>query len=104
MKRVTESQLNAVVKRLNNMTGSPIEPYSRTIDGIVFNIGHFHLDYAYGRVRLVRMHNANGAIEVVTKYGTKRKCIDEMHAFEIGFLAGLAHITRIEVSHGSRII
>jgi len=92
MKRVTDSQLNAVVNRLNNLTGSPIEPYSRTPDGIVANIGNFHLDYAYGMVRLVRMHNANGGINVVTQYGTKRKCLEEMHAFESGYVAALAHI------------
>jgi len=92
MKRVTDSQLNAVVNRLNNLTGSPIEPYSRTPDGIVANIGNFHLDYAYGMVRLVRMHNANGGINVVTQYGTKRKCLEEIHAFESGYVAALAHI------------
>ena len=92
MKRVTESQLNAVVKRLNNITGSPIEPYSRTSDGLVANIGNFHLDYAYGMVRLVRMHSAGGGINVVTQYGTKRKCLEEMHAFESGYLAALVNI------------
>jgi hypothetical protein len=92
MKRVTESQLNAVVKRLNHLTGSPIEPYSRTPDGLVANIGNFHLDFAYGMVRLVRMHNANGAVNTVTQYGTKRECLGEMYAFESGYLAALAHI------------
>jgi len=92
MKRVTDSQLHAVVNRLNNMTGSPTESYRRTPDGIVANIGNFHLDYAYGMVRLVRMHNAGGGINVVTQYGTKRKCLEEMHAFESGFLAALVHI------------
>jgi len=92
MKRVTESQLNAVVKRLNNMTGSPIEPYSRTPDGLVANIGNFHLDFAYGMVRLVRMHNANGAVNAVTQYGTKRECLGEMYAFESGYLAALVNI------------
>jgi len=92
MKRVTESQLNAVVKRLNNITGSPIEPYSRTPDGLVANIGNFHLDFAYGMVRLVRMHNANGAVNAVTQYGTKRECLGEMYAFESGYLAALVNI------------
>jgi hypothetical protein len=92
MKRVTDSQLNAVVNRLNDITGSPIEPYRRTPDGIVANIGNFHLDYAYGMVRLVRMHNGGGGIDVVTQYGTKRKCLEEMYAFESGYVAALAHI------------
>ena len=92
MKRVTESQLNAVVKRLNNMTGSPIEPYSRTPDGFVANIGNFHLDFAYGMVRLVRMHSAGGAVNAVTQYGTKRECLGEMYAFESGYLAALVNI------------
>ena len=60
--RITDSMLEARVRRLNELTGSPLSPYS-TIDGrAVANIGNFHLSYAYGGVCLHRMANESGGI------------------------------------------
>lgn len=92
MQRVTDKQLEAVVKRLNEMTGSPVEPYRRTSEGFVANPGNFHLDYAYGKVRLVRMSNSGGGIATVTSYGTKRECLSEIFAFRDGYLSALSSI------------
>jgi len=91
MKRVTDAQLEAVVKRLNEMTNSPVEPYAKTVVGRYANVGNYHLDYAYGKVRLVRMSNVSGGINTITQLGTKRECLSEIFAFRDGYLAALAN-------------
>ena len=46
--------------RLNEITGSPKEPWVKTDEGFKAQVGNFHLDRAYGGVRLVRMMNTSG--------------------------------------------
>ena len=46
--------------RLNEITGNPKEPWARTDEGFKAQVGNFHLDRAYGGVRLVRMVNTSG--------------------------------------------
>ena len=87
MQRVTEKHLDAVVERINILTGSPLAPYTKTAVVPRANVGNYHLDWAYGKVRLVRMGNAGGGIETITQYGTKRECLAEMHAFIRGYSA-----------------
>jgi uncharacterized membrane protein YqiK len=60
--RITDSMLNARVKRLNELTQSPAEPYSRIDGKNVANIGNFHLSHAYGGVCLHRMYNDGGGV------------------------------------------
>lgn len=47
--RITESNLKALVRRINEATGAAIEPYTKQADGrYKANIGNYHLDIAYG--------------------------------------------------------
>lgn len=82
MQRITDKQLQAIVDRLNRVTGSPAAPY---IDGKA-QIGNFHLSHAYGGVCLHRMHNEGGGVSspLSTGHITKRELADLLYAFLAG--------------------
>ena len=90
MNRIRQINLDYLVDRINEVTKSPMSSYT-TKDGSILkaNIGNYHLDYAYGGVRLVRMVNKQGGIEEIsgTGFGTKR----ELYAWMQAFLAGATH-------------
>ena len=85
MNRITESQLQAVVDRLNRITGSPMAPYASG----KAQIGNYHLSHAYGGVCLHRMHNEGGGVSspLSTGHITKRELYNLMHAYIAGLLA-----------------
>ena len=88
MTRITKKHLEWKVDRINEATGNNLAAYTRGEDGkIRGNIGNYHLDWAYGGVKLVQMMNENGGIRVISPhgYGTKR----ELNVFLTGMLAGL---------------
>ena len=86
MERITESNLEALVARINDATGSPSEPYTKQPDGrYLAQIGNYHLDIAYGGYALDRMVNEGGGVSVIIGRGTKRELWDKMHAFLRGF-------------------
>lgn len=82
MNRITEKHLQAVVDRLNRITGSPLEPY---VNGKA-QIGNYHLSHAYGGVCLHRMHNEGGGVSspLSTGHITKRELAGLLHAFIAG--------------------
>lgn len=84
MKRITEKELESVVLRINNITGSPVKPY---IDGKA-QIGNYHLSYAYGGVSLHRMHNEAGGVTTPLSCGhiSKRELYNLMQAYISGLL------------------
>jgi hypothetical protein len=87
MKAVTESQLKAVVARINRITGSPSEPYTKNADGkYSSNIGNYHLDGAYGGVSLHRMASDGGGASDVLQCGhvSKRELLSLMFAYIAG--------------------
>jgi hypothetical protein len=82
--RVTESQLNAVVARINRITKSPAEPYTKNADGkYSANIGNYHLDGAYGGYSLHRMVSDGGGAADVLRCGhvSKRELLSLMFAY-----------------------
>lgn len=84
--RITDSQLNALVTRLNNLTGNPTEPYT-TVDGKTqASPGNFHISHAYGGVALMQMSNVGGGCSMPLMQGhtTKRDCFDQVYAFVKG--------------------
>jgi hypothetical protein len=82
MNRITEKHLQAIVDRLNRITGSPEAPY---IDGKA-QIGNYHLSHDYGGVCLHRMHNDGGGVSspLSTGHVTKRELAGLLHAFIAG--------------------
>ena len=86
--RVTQKDLENVVDRINRITGNNIATHTRDKSGIRSNVGNYHLDYAYGGVRLVQYMNEHGGIRVIIDgFGTKRELYEKMHAFIAGIEA-----------------
>lgn len=82
--RITDKDLEAVVARINRITESPSESYSKTEDGkLKANIGNYHLSYAYGGVSLHRMNNESGGVTTPISSGhvTKRELYSLMQAY-----------------------
>lgn len=86
---ITNSDLERLVKRINEATGNALEYSTKGDDGkYITHIGNYHLDYAYGGVRLVQTMNDGGGIRVISTcgYGTKR----ELYQWLQAYLAGLS--------------
>ena len=86
MNRITQKDLEYLVKRINEATNSPETSYQTTSKGYKGNIGNYHLDYAYGGVKLVQMVNYGGGIREISRggFGTKRELYNWMQAFLSG--------------------
>lgn len=86
MKRITEKQLQNRVDYLNELTGSPMEPYSRLPDGTLkANIGNFLIDGAYDGWKLVRMNNKSGGVEVIIEgYRPRRELLQLLEVYIMG--------------------
>ncbi len=86
MQTVKLAQLEAVVKRINKMTGSPETSWRKEGEKNVANIGNYHLDFAYGMQRLSRMTSEGGGTTDVMGigYGSKRETLNAMFAFISG--------------------
>lgn len=92
MTRISIKDLELQVTRINKLTGSPLTSWERVDGKIKGNIGHYHLDQAYGGVKLVRMYNEGGGIDVISRngYGTKRELYIWMEAFISGLQINIA--------------
>lgn len=86
MTRISIKQLESMVLRINKLTNSPETAYTKIDGKLKANIGHYHLDQAYGGVKLVRMNNESGGIHCISKngFGTKRELYNFMTAFIMG--------------------
>ena len=79
--RITEKDLKYLVERINEITDQPTTPYSETAKGA--NIGNYHLEFAYGGVRLAQIVNEGGGITcpLGLSYLTKRELSYRLTAF-----------------------
>ena len=87
MDRITMKNLEFLVERINEATGSPATPYTKTDDGKYrANIGNYHLDGAYGGWALERMSSEGGGVLSVFSIGhvSKRELYGMMRAFLAG--------------------
>ena len=86
MNRITEKMLQAKVDYLNRVTNNPGTPWTRNGDGkLTANIGNYHIDGAYGGVRLVQHMNKGGGINVILDgFAPKRELFNEIKAMLIG--------------------
>ena len=88
--RVTTTELQRIVARINRITGSPETPWVRDDAGNPrANIGNYHLDGAYGGYALHRMTNESGGADDIFRVGhvSKRQLRDLMFAFIDGLHA-----------------
>ena len=95
--RITSKTLDAVVDRINLLTGSPCATYTKSADGkYKANVGNYHIYNAYGKYRLARVTNDQGGTTDVlsTGYVSKRELYSLMHAFIQGYYTGTPESVR----------
>ena len=72
MERITKQDLEHQIKVLNGHFGIRDWSYNTA--------GHFHIEYAYGDCRLVRVVNEGGGARDISKRGTKREIYEKLYA------------------------
>ena len=85
--RITLTQLEAIIARINRAAGTPAEPYALGADGKHrAQPGNYHLSRAYGGFCLHRMSNTGGGVRDVLSCGhiPARDLANRMHAFIAG--------------------
>lgn len=83
--RINQSDLYAVVNRINRATGNAQEPTRKEDIGVSWNVGTYMIDMAYGGYKLVRIENEAGGIRSITSgYIPKRELYYHMQAFLAG--------------------
>jgi len=89
--RVTLSMVLLLVDRLNSLTGSHPDPYSKNDVGTYRpNVGNYHVSRAYGGMALHRMGNEHGGTTDVLRSGhvSARDLYERIHARIRGIEAG----------------
>lgn len=72
--RITQRDLDGLINRLNRITNSPATYADKQPDGkFKANVGHYHLDRAYGGVKLARVYNEGGGITTPCSMGDETK-------------------------------
>ena len=91
MARTTIKDLERQVARINELTGSPATSYTKFKDGTIkSNPLNYHLDQAYGGIKLSRMCSEGGGIyDISSGYGTKA----ELERFMNALIMGLQMVT-----------
>lgn len=83
MKRITDVQLESMIKRLNRVTGNAETPYVKRGEKYEAQVGCYHLSGAYGGVSLHQMDNKSGGVRDVFRCGhvPKRDLYNRISAF-----------------------
>jgi len=88
--RVTEKQLETLVKRINEAAGTPLEPYVNVAGKFTAQVGNYHLSGAYGGWKLEQITNAQGGTRDITYgYVPKRDLYEQLQAILTGSRLGL---------------
>lgn len=77
--RTTEKQLQSMLDVLNYAAETPKTTFNKDNPGQKWNIGHFQLDYANGRVGLVQITGPTGGCRIVIHGTTKGELWRCMH-------------------------
>ena len=82
---IKKKDLEEMVDLINTLTESPKKPYSKDKNGkFQANLGNYHLNFAYGGVRLCRMTEGGGSPDISDRHTKK-----ELKIFLSGFLSAL---------------
>ena len=82
MERITKTQLEAVVSRINTVAGTPQKPYEKVGDKWEPQAKCYHLSGAYGGYALHQMVNDGGGVrDIFGGHLPKRELYERMHAF-----------------------
>lgn len=86
--RITNAQLESVVRQINEALGQPTESYVRDADGKFRCVaGVYQIGGAYGGVRIERIANDAGGVSTITNYDTKRVTYNAARAVLEGIYA-----------------
>jgi hypothetical protein len=86
--RITEKDLQQIVRVLNSTCGHALENYSKDADGHYKpNPNVYHLDHAYGAVSLDQMMPTGTGVRSVLHRGTKRDLYHRISAMIDGVRA-----------------
>ena len=90
--RTSIKTLEALVLHLNQITGNPETPWTRKDNKLTANVDNYHLDQAYGGVRLDQMDNEGGGVHcpLGCGYDTKRDLEGKLRAYMNGIGIKLA--------------
>lgn len=91
-RRITNADLHDRIRTINELSGTPLEPYSRDEESkrIVHNAGCYHLSLAYGGAALHQIDPVSGSgVLDVFRVGhvPKRDLLARLDAFIAGILA-----------------
>ena len=91
---ITLKMLQNKIDYINEATGSPMEPYTRTDGRVKANIGNYHISQAYGGFALMRISSEGGGITMPTNSAhiTKRELSHQLD----GFIAALDAMKRAD--------
>ena len=86
MKRITLAFIETQIDLLNIKTNNKSEPWTRSDNRSVANVGNYHLSEAYGGCSLVQVTNTGGACSDVFNSGhvSKREISDLISAYVKG--------------------
>lgn len=88
MNRITISNLEGLVRRINIAAGTPQAPYTKEGGSFRVNVGNYHLDSAYGGWKLAQTVNEHGGERNITEgYVSKRELWGQLQAFLRGLEA-----------------
>lgn len=88
MARVTQKDLEGIVRLINQFAGTPEAPYLPGDDGRLVPQAHcYHLERAYGGTRLVQMTPHGTGVRDVTGRHSTGALYHILHAFKDGLLA-----------------
>ena len=94
MHRITNKHLECKIERLNEIMGTPIEPYTTTGKAgtpsykISANMGNYHLSGAYGGVSLCQMAKGGGTYDTLRcGHIPKRELAERIDAYIAGIIA-----------------
>lgn len=87
--RITNKDLDILVNRLNKLTNNPLKPYEQINGKCIPQAGNYHLDSAYGGIKLCQQCESGGSRNISTHgYGTKKELYHFMHAMILGLELG----------------
>ena len=84
---IKEKQIEYILNKINKRLSYSVEKYKpyRINNSLVSNIGHYHLQKAYGKYRVLQVVNEQGGVRDVSMSGTKF----ETYTFLQGMLEAL---------------
>lgn len=86
MTRISIKDVECRIAYLNKITNSPQTCYTKIDGKLSANIGHYHLDQAYGGCALHRMDNESGGVDDISRigYASRKELYNWINAYISG--------------------